>query len=134
VWLSEAFAPDRGIKDRNENGGVVINWKTMYRPLTSPSEGMDDMELKVDGSLIAHIKTGNLVPYEASADWVLFKMELTSTSIRVYMDHDGNGYKKYVDDVTYGTFRKLHFQYKTDTNPLKNFYIYIVDITFDPIP
>jgi len=166
-WISAAFSPDMGIKDRNENGGVVINWKTMYpsedngsfrennklyvsladendnilynfmyRPLTSPSESADDMELKVDGNLIAHIKTGNLVPYGASAAWVLFKMELTSTSIRVYMDHDGNGYEKYidVDDATYSTFRKLHFQYKTDTDPLKNYYMYIADIIVGPIP
>jgi hypothetical protein len=57
-------------------------------------------------------------------------MELTPTDIRIYTDPGGGGYTRCIDvpDTRYLQFRKLHFQYRTDTG-LKNYYMLIDGIS-----
>lgn len=165
-WDSAAFTPDLGLFDRNENGGVVIEWQVMYpsencgsfrelnklyialvdsednllyrfmyRPLTAPQEQQTvDMEFKLGEIMLAEVRTRTLVSSGAGASWIKFKAELTSTNIKISMDHDGSGYVEWIDvmDDTYSQFRKLHFQYRTGEEP-KNYYMLIEGISLYPI-
>jgi hypothetical protein len=117
--------------DGNDN----LLYRFMYRPLTMPQEQQTvDMWLHVGEIMIAEVRTRQLVPSGCCADWIYFKAELTPTDIRIYMDHDGSGYVKYIDvyDDTYTRFRKLHFQYRTGESP-KNYHMLVDGISIYPI-
>jgi hypothetical protein len=116
--------------DENDN----LLYRFLYRPLTLAYEQETvDMELKNGEILLAEVRTRQLVPSGASADWIRFKVELTPTDIRIYMDHDGSGFVKYIDiyDDTYTQFRKLHFQYRT--GEYFNYHMLVDDLSIYPI-
>jgi len=170
-WYSVAFSPDMDLLDRNEDGGITVEWQVrypsepvyvypysqyrelnklyialvdendeltyrfMYRPLTAPPEQQTvDMELTLGETKLAEVRTRKLVPYGLSADWIKFKAEITSTNIKIFMDHDGNGYVQYIDvaDETHSRFRKLHFLYRTGEG-LKNYFMYVDALSVYPI-
>ena len=113
----------------------TLLYRFMYRPLTTPQEQQTvDMELTLGGTILAEARTRKLVPYGLNAEWIYFKAEITSSNIGIFMDHDGNGYVKYLDvaDDTYSQFRKLHFQYRTGEDA-DNYFMLIDGIAIYPL-
>jgi hypothetical protein len=136
----------------------VKEYQLMFKPhISAGAAHVPDLELKKYGlnpttgaweltnPSLALVNTGTIVPYNQTdaggnpVGWVTFRMELTSADIRVYMDSDDrNGVvltaRMNVSDASFPSFRKLHFQYKTDTNQTYNYCIYLDDISVAPIP
>jgi hypothetical protein len=135
----------------------VKEYQLMFKPhISAAAAHVPDLELKKYGlnpatgawelasPSLALVNTGTIVPHNQTdaggnpAGWVTFRMELASAYIRVLMDGDDRdgvtlAERMNVPDASFTSFRKLHFQYKTDTNQTLNYWIYLDGVSVAPL-